>query len=649
MFLHRIHTARALLAALFLLAFPLAACAPAITNPPAATANFADGNTPTPAPAAETPPNHSPQGRGRFVLSLNEGGFYRLHVFDAETLNFTRITAGNWNDITPALSPDGRQIAFASDRSGFWDLYLLDLDTGNLARLTDTPQYDASPSFSPDYQWIVYETYLDDNLEIEIRSLVNPDQQPIRLTNDPGVDQSPAWSPQGRTIAFVSNRSGESEVWLADLNTTGDDRFTNLSQNSDGGEAHPAWSYDGNLLAWGSAGYRNGLSGIYTYDIRTPERRARYIGNGDWPIWSPDASQIAARVAAPNAEHFTAYTTGGQLTQPLAPLPGSLRGLVWRNAPLANPLPPAFDESARAQVSPLYETIYVVAPDIQGRSALVRIEDVSVPFPNLHDAVDDSFLALRERIASVSGWDLLANLENAYTPITTTLDPGQGEDWLYTGRAFSINPVLVNAGWVVVVREDFGQQTYWRLFIRAQLQDGSVGKPLQSIPWDLNARYSLNPTAYEQGGAFVKKVPPGYWVDLTDLARQYGWERLPAYTNWRTFYRGARFNQFAKTDGLDWTSAILQLYPPEILITPTPILPPTVTPTPTATSTRTPTPTRTATPTRTPTPTATRTPTPTRTPTVTLPPELFIPFTQTAAWLTGTPTQTPTATVTPTP
>ncbi|HSG45281.1 MAG TPA: hypothetical protein VLA72_19210, partial [Anaerolineales bacterium] len=121
-------------------------------------------------------------------------------------------------------------------------------------------------------------------------------------------------------------------------------------------------------------------------------------------------------------------------------------------------------------------------------------------------------------------------------------------------------------------------------------------------------------------------VPSGYWVDITSLAAQYGWERVPALPNWRTFYGGARFTQFVLTDNLDWHNAMLQLYPPEILMTPTRLLPPTLTPT------RTPTATRTPTSTRTPRPTATRftltpskTPTPSNTPPATPTPPTVIP------------------------
>jgi TolB protein len=76
-------------------------------------------------------------------------------------------------------------------------------------------------------------------------------------------------------------------------------------------------------------------------------------------------------------------------------------------------------------------------------------------------------------------------------------------------------------------------------------------------------------------------------VDFTGLAEAYGFERQPALINWRSFYPGARFNEFAFTEGLDWRSAMLQLYPAEAIATPTAFS----SPTPTPTNTRWPTPT----------------------------------------------------------
>jgi TolB protein len=247
-------------------------------------------------------------------------------------------------------------------------------------------------------------------------------------------------------------------------------------------------------------------------------------------------------------------------------------------------------------------------PDVPGgRQRLIPLQAVEAPNAYLNDQVDESFQALRQRIAAASGWDFLASLENAFVPLTAPLLPGMEESWLYTGRAFSFNPLSMNAGWLVVVREDYGPETYWRVFIRTRYQDGKQGRPLHTLPWDFSARFEGDPQAYEKGGRPAHQVPSGYWLDVTSLALAYGWERLPALSTWRSAYVTTRFNEFVLRDGLNWRNAMLELYPQEALVTPT-VSTPTPAPSATPRPTRTPTPTRTPRPT--PTPTATPSPTP---------------------------------------
>ena len=94
-----------------------------------------------------------------FFFSLQEGGNFHLFAFSPQTLPLTRLTADPWDDITPALSPDGKSLAYSSRRNGYWDLYLLNLVSGSVLRLTDTLDYDAAPSWSPDGAFIAYESY----------------------------------------------------------------------------------------------------------------------------------------------------------------------------------------------------------------------------------------------------------------------------------------------------------------------------------------------------------------------------------------------------------------------------------------------------------------------------------------------------------
>ncbi len=533
---------------------------------------------------------------GLVVFSMQENRHANLFLYHPGFLPLTRITNGQWDDIHPALSPDGQQLAFSSNRAGSWDLYSFDLETANLRQITEFPGYKGAPSWSPDGQFIAYEGIVDDNLEIFIiRS--DGSQDPIQLTDDPASDHSPAWSPGGHQIAFVSTRSGESEIWISNLQQA-DERFVNISNRPYSPDHHPTWSDDGTQLAWASV--ENGLHHLITWAIG--ENNPQVIaGGGDWPVFSPDGSTLLSVLDAPNNQYITAYPVGshGLVSLPPAALPGRVLGLDWGEIQLARPLPAKFSAAAAVTPEPLwFPTSQSNVDSPSGRAVLVPLVDVDAPDPRLLDEVNDSFEALRSFTAGELGWDLLASLENAYVSITSPLPPGLTDDWLYTGRAFAVTTSPVQAGWIVLVREDFGTQTYWRMYVRARFQDGSQGLPLKEVPFNLNARYSGDPSVYEQGGKLMDSIPGGYWVDFTDIALRFDWERQPALLNWRAFYQAARFNKFVLSGGLEWRTAMLNMYPVEALISPSPITPVT----PSATPSRTPTPTITPTSTTTPTP-----------------------------------------------
>jgi dipeptidyl aminopeptidase/acylaminoacyl peptidase len=70
--------------------------------------------------------------------------------------NLTPDTA-SYNDVDPAVSPDGRKVAFASDRDGDFEIYLANVGTGELQRVTDNAVDDRDPAWSPDGQWNSYQ------------------------------------------------------------------------------------------------------------------------------------------------------------------------------------------------------------------------------------------------------------------------------------------------------------------------------------------------------------------------------------------------------------------------------------------------------------------------------------------------------------
>ena len=552
----------------------------------------------------EISPSEGLRQQGVFIFSMSDGNNKHLFAFHPQFLQLTRLTNGRTEDISPAVSPDGKKIAFSSRRNGYWDLYILDLEIGKTTQLTDTAEYEGNPDWSPDGQWIVYEAYTGSNLDILVRSVTSPEQAPIQLTDDPASDHSPVWSPAGREIAFVSNRSGDEEIWLAALDRV-DDRYRNVSRSPDHRDFQPAWSPDGAYLAWASTQPEGDT--LMIWNSLEPEGYPKAIATGTRPVWSPAGGAIASVIEDPNAVSLSAVRlSNNELLFPLTNLPGSLYGLQWRSGDLVGlleryPLPAGASDPFPQLWSP---ALSVNPPPPGNRFGLAELKDVAAPFPFLHDEVDESFNALRQEVARQAGWDFLSSLQNAYLPLTEPPNPDQVDNWLYTGRAVAVNPMALYAGWMTAVKEEFNGKTYFRIYLKARYQDGSAGQPLKEQPWDINARYAGDPRTYDQGGR-LGPVPAGYWVDFTEIALRYHWERLPAQVNWRSYFDAARLNIFVFKGGLDWQTAMSEIYPPEALITPT--YSPTRTPTITATRedfdkiTITPTPLPTFTPTRRPT------------------------------------------------
>jgi len=596
---------------------PDAASQVTLVNPTVLTASLTptSTNSPTPTVTWTASPAIPALQAGLLILSMQEG--HDTHLFAYRPLSentenilpLTRLTAGSWHDIAPALSPDGKKIAFSSNRDGQWDLYLWDTGTTRINRLTHTSGYESSPTWSPDSTWLAYTRYLDNNLELFIDQITE-DADPIQLTQHLAADHSPAWSPLGRQIAFVSTRGGRAQIWLADLDQSGEERFDLISPSSDSTAKYPAWSPDGRYLAWAAVTER-GFHRLMVWDSADSNAAPQEHGSGDRPVWSQDGRTLFSTLEMPSQTYLTAYPFEhpNLISLPPVALPGAVDGLIWADLSLAAVLP----DLEPPVTTPLWEPQVNANPDSPGgRWGLVSLDGIEAPYAQLHDRVDESFLALQAHLTTQIGWDALASLENAYVPLTSMLSPGQRDDWLYTGRAFALSALPIHAGWMMVIREDYGPETYWRLYFRARFQDGSIGKPLQNIPWDFSARYRAEPRPYEQGGEHAQSVPPGYWVDLTSIAGAYGWERLPALSTWRSAFTAARFNEFFRSDGLTWEGAMLEIYPPEVMVTPTPIATPTPTPTSTPYGFRSPVPVVSASPipTQTVFPTKTSTATP---------------------------------------
>ena len=115
-----------------------------------------------------------------------------------------------------------------------------------------------------------------------------------------------------------------------------------------------------------------------------------------------------------------------------------------------------------------------------------------------------------------------------------------------------------------VAREDVLGETYWRVYLKTARQDGSQGQPLREILWDVS---ETTRARIGGRGGIAKGIAFGYYVDFTELARQYGWRRIQSHTqatfDWHRDFQAIEYWHFQKTDGLTWWQALHEVYRPE--------------------------------------------------------------------------------------
>lgn len=111
-----------------------------------------------------------------------------------------------------SVSPDGRWIAFDSNRSGNMDIWIMRKDGSELRQLTTNTAHDWVGSWSPDGQQIAFHSLRRGNRDLYVMPVAGGAVTP--LTSHPAMDLVPAWSPDGEKIAFTSSRSGNMDVWI---------------------------------------------------------------------------------------------------------------------------------------------------------------------------------------------------------------------------------------------------------------------------------------------------------------------------------------------------------------------------------------------------------------------------------------------------
>jgi TolB protein len=221
-----------------------------------------------------------------------EGPNKEIWEMDYDGANQHQLTHLGEISLSPRISPDNSRIAFSSLGSRGWSIKMYSLLLNRLVRYPIGAGGDISPAWSPSGQQLAFASSRSGNYQIWISD--SDGNLSHKVTSFPNGNSSPTWDPKtGAQIAWISGRSGLPQLYTMDVDGSGVTRLT------DGGYASsPSWSPNGQFIAFAwDRKYGPGAPGgqdIYVMEIATKKwiQLTHDEGRCDFPSWSPDGRHI---------------------------------------------------------------------------------------------------------------------------------------------------------------------------------------------------------------------------------------------------------------------------------------------------------------------------------------------------------------------
>ncbi len=266
---------------------------------------------------------------------------FDLYSKDLDSGHYQRLTDAPGYDAEGSYSPDGKLIAFASNRDAYSrplsereqkqfeidpafmnDIYIMNADGSEVRRLTDVPGYDGGPFFSPDGSRLCWRRFSEDGATAEVYTMKIDGTDVRRLTDIGAMSWAPYYHPSGDYLIFTTNKHGFAnfELYLVRADGQGDPvRVT----DTDGFDGLPVFLPDGKHLSWTSNRTTEKRSQIFMADWNDAKAR-QLLGLSDGSS-NQDRSEAlaAAKSSSPafspadvmrHVDYLTRPELGGRLT-----------------------------------------------------------------------------------------------------------------------------------------------------------------------------------------------------------------------------------------------------------------------------------------------------------------------------------------------
>lgn len=239
-----------------------------------------------------------------------------------------QLTFGDASDLDPAFSPDGKRIAYSSDRDGSFDIWIMSSDGRRQIRLTSMLGDERNPKWSPDGSKVAF--LATDRGKTDIWIINTDGSEAINLTDDEAVEESFEWSPGSDLLVYDSNKNGRWDIWIVDSQA----KHRALLTRGEGNNRYLCWSPDGRNILFSSD--RSGDYDIWMMNMDS-SRQIRLTSNPGSDIkarYSPDGKRITFLSGQEGRyEVWVMNADDSGVQQALVPppwvLPGEEARLVW--------------------------------------------------------------------------------------------------------------------------------------------------------------------------------------------------------------------------------------------------------------------------------------------------------------------------------
>ncbi len=279
-------------------------------------------------PEDDSQPAISPDGKSLAFRSERGGG--GIFIMSLKGGTARRISDMGYN---PAWSPDGRELAVATEgivdpgmRKSQSEIWILDVESGLKRRIVgsagDMGNDGVQPSWSPDGSRIAYWGVPAEGARRILWTVASEGGKPSKLLDDGASNWNPVWAPDGVWLYFGSDRSGSMNLWRMRVDQRSGDRKGEAEPVTIPAMASGFWSFssDGRQMIYAS---NESKSNIESYPLDPATLRAgdtrTAVTRGSHMVLSgavsPDGTRIAYHAALPHEDLFVVHADGTGLRQ----------------------------------------------------------------------------------------------------------------------------------------------------------------------------------------------------------------------------------------------------------------------------------------------------------------------------------------------